>query len=354
MITADQLWKSAPRGRLKTGIGSLPHHNVDSAIEYAFQHSIPFLPQIPIRNAAEFMLAQALDGLPGLIAGKDGHAAIDPERWAAGSHSLQQQLDQAFSKALDEQGAFEEFEPQAHANSCWRPFLYELTERTDPQSSTLAKVEIAGPLTCQWAIQIIGDRPLSAALSSDLESQIYRLILARAISMGRRLQKRGATPLLYLDEPALYVFSKQNPKHILAFQELRLMIQALRKESVLVGLHCCSNTDWEAVLSLDLNVISLDTHLSLADFLKHQTAVTAFIEKGGRLSLGLVPTARPLPELEQMKAADLEAELMETAQKAWEGKKEILARALNEAIYTPSCGLALETPACAEKILGLL
>jgi hypothetical protein len=49
-----------------TGIGSLPHHNIDAALSFSFKTGIPFLPQIPIRNPWEYMIAQALENLPGL------------------------------------------------------------------------------------------------------------------------------------------------------------------------------------------------------------------------------------------------------------------------------------------------
>ena len=53
--------------RRTTGIGSLPHHNIDTALEYSFQFGLPFLPQIPIRSPWELMITQALEGLPGLV-----------------------------------------------------------------------------------------------------------------------------------------------------------------------------------------------------------------------------------------------------------------------------------------------
>src|SRR4051794_21067651 len=60
-----------------TGIGSLPHHNVDAALAYSLRFGIPFLPQIPMRNAWEFMIAQALEDLPGLRVDDDGTATLD-------------------------------------------------------------------------------------------------------------------------------------------------------------------------------------------------------------------------------------------------------------------------------------
>ena len=55
-----------------TAIGSLPHHNADAALEYSFRHGIPFLPQMPVRNPWEYMIPQALEGLPGLEVSREG------------------------------------------------------------------------------------------------------------------------------------------------------------------------------------------------------------------------------------------------------------------------------------------
>ena len=83
-------------------------------------------------------------------------------------------------------------------------------------------------------------------------AQIYRLVLARAFAMTRRLTSRRIQPLLYLDEPGLYGFTAKIPATSWRLQELKLMVQALRKEGVWVGLHCCSNTDWTRILGLGL------------------------------------------------------------------------------------------------------
>src|SRR5215210_6594470 len=76
------------QGPLTTAIGSLPHHNIDSALAFSFQASIPFLPQIPIRNPWEFMIAQALDGMPGLQVDEDGAVSLNYDIWNSRAHSL--------------------------------------------------------------------------------------------------------------------------------------------------------------------------------------------------------------------------------------------------------------------------
>ena len=68
--------------------------------------------------------------------------------------------------------------------------------------------------------------------------------------MSRRLQGDGIQPILYLDEPGLYGFTATDPRHALNLQELRILVQALRKEiaSVRVVIHV--EPDDEAKLPL--------------------------------------------------------------------------------------------------------
>ncbi|MEW6055006.1 MAG: hypothetical protein AB1540_00190 [Bdellovibrionota bacterium] len=340
--------RNLPLRPMATGIGSLPHHNIDAALAFAFQTSLPFLPQIPLCNPWEYMIAQALEGLPGLKVEKDGLVLLDLDYWTSRSFALNEKLEKAFSETAKHE-AFEGFEPSTANSSGWQPFVWELEER----GSRLAKVQLAGPLTSQWVLKLQDGTNLSRY--PEVTSQIYRLVLARALAMSRRLQKAGVQPLLYLDEPGLYAYSAAEPRHVLALQELKLLIQTLRKEGVLVGLHCCSDTDWKAVLGLGLDVLSLDTGLSLSSILEHDADLENFIQRGGRLSLGIVPTSRISgQELQSLEARDLFLNLLETFDLKLKDRPQLVRKILTQAIYTPACGLALHSVSDAEVILDLL
>src|SRR3954463_3694303 len=98
-----------------TCIGSLPHHNVDAALEYSFRLGIPFLPQIPIRNPWEYMIAQALEGLPGLQVERDGEVKLNFDVWKDRSAAFQKRLDEALANRAND--AFETYEPSAASSS---------------------------------------------------------------------------------------------------------------------------------------------------------------------------------------------------------------------------------------------
>ncbi len=325
-----------------TGIGSLPHHNIDAALEYAFAFEIPFLPQIPIRNPWEYSIPQALESLPGIRIETDGSALIDTGVWVGLARSFDERLSHAFDQAA-ESTAFEGFEPSAATSSSWQPFLWELQER----GTKTAKIQIVGPLTAQWSLRATDGARLDQ--NADISRQIFRLVLARALGMVRRLKTFGVQPVVYLDEPALFVFSPENPTHLLGVQELRLLVQALQKEAVAVGLHCCSNTRWETILGLGIDILSFDTRLSLESLFLAREPLRRFVESGGRLSLGAVTTSEPgaLDPDSQAVGKQLR-ERFETELGDW------APTVLKQALWTPACGLALHTPKDAQSILSLL
>ena len=72
-----------PRGAI-TGIGSLPHTQMELALQMALAVDVPYLPQLPSQNPSELMVPAALEGLPGLEAGEDGACTVELGAWEAG------------------------------------------------------------------------------------------------------------------------------------------------------------------------------------------------------------------------------------------------------------------------------
>lgn len=330
---------------ITTAIGSLPHHNLDSAMALAFHTDLPSLPQIPIRNPKEYMIAQSLDGLAGLKAETDGSVTLDSDLWLAKSRELDERLLQAYSQSTLPH-AFEAFEPDPSTSSSWKGFLWELEERGLKE----AKIQLAGPLTSQWAIRIQNGK--SPEQIPGLSTQIYRLVLARCIGMCRKLKSKGIHPTLFLDEPGLYGLNLSSPRHILGIQELKLVIQTLINEGADVGLHCCSNTKWDKILELPLSILSFDTEISLSEILKQKELLSQFIKRGGRLSFGIIPTTLSHPELRIFDNTEKVKNLIGEIKQAL--TRDLFVRVMQSSIWTPACGLALQTPGDADLIINLV
>jgi len=316
-----------------SGIGSLPHTQLELALQQALLADIPAAPQLPRRDAAEYMVPQALEGLHGLRADAEGNAELDVGDWRRGAATLDARLD----RALEHDDGVQRFLPSAAHWHALRPFLWEVEQRKLP----FAKVQIAGPFTLRWVLRTTRGEPLSAVEEGKaVERQIFRLVLARSLALVRRLREAGTKPVIFLDEPGLYAFDRRDPQHLVSVQELRVMVLALRREGAVVGVHCCGNTEWAPLLALGWDVVSIDARLSLESVLATGAAFERFQSAGGVLSLGIVPTDLSAP-------ADLDAVLREA-------RARLSRPTLSRSLLTPACGLAMRTVPDAERIFAEL
>jgi len=311
--------RAAPSPLATTGIGSLPHTQLELALQQAFSLDIPYVPQLPRRDPAEYMIPQALAGLPGLRHDTEGNAAIDAAEWERGAAALGDGLNRALAGELATFAA-------------WRPFLWEVESRRAP----FAKAQIAGPTTARWVVTLDDGRRVEEV--PDLDRAIYRILLARALSMVRAIRERGATPIFFFDEPGLYALDPKDPRHLVALQELRIAIAALKREGALAGLHCCGNTAWELLLGLGMDYLSLDVRLSLEAVLGAAPALRHFTEGGGCLALGIVPTN-----------LGAEYDLGEVVALARAALVEI---PLEKCLLSPACGLALRSIPDCERVFA--
>jgi hypothetical protein len=319
-----------------TGIGSLPHTQLEMALQMALQVDIPFLPQLPTGNPAELMIPSALEGLPGLSFDAEGVCTVDLARWQAERVKFEQDLDEALSR-----GTLEAFEPSPQACRAWKPFLWEVENRKLP----FAKAQLAGPATVRWVAKTSEGTPTSE--EAELDPQMFRLVMAKALAMVKALRRAGTTPIFYLDEPGLYALDAKNPRHLVVLQELKMLVVSLQREGALVGIHCCSNTDWPLVFELGIDLLSLDVRLSLDAALEESLTFLRYLMAGATLSLGIIPTDLAT----QFEVRDL-VESVEATLKATLPRASAFPEVLARTVLTPACGLGMRTVQDAERIFA--
>jgi hypothetical protein len=311
----------------KTGIGSLPHTEVETALRISFGREIPYLPELPALNPGELMLPSALEGLPGL----QGAGTIDLEAWRPKRDRFSFAIEDALSSKN-----LSAFEPTTRA--CFRPFLTEVQQRRP----RMAKVQIAGPATARWFAKTSTGEPASEV--PELDQQIFRLLLARSLALVNAVRLAGAHPIIFLDEPGLISLDPANARHGLVLQELKLMIHALQDAGAAVGIHCCGNTDWAVLLGLGLDILSFDARLSLDAILEEKAACRDFLGAGSTFNVGLIPTdpgeTYSVPEL---------VDAIEVSFRATLPRVEGL---LGRMILSPACGLGARSIPDADRILA--
>lgn len=318
-----------------TGVGSLPHTQLELALQVALHNDLPYLPQLPAQNPSELMIPQALEGLPGLSFDAEGVCTVALEGWQASAEGFGARLEAAMAS-----GELSAFEPSPAACRALKPFLWEVEHRKLP----FAKVQLAGPATVRWVARLDDGQP--AASVAALDQQLYRLLMARSLALVKAVRRANATAVIFLDEPGLYALDLKDVRHRVVHQELKMLVVALQREGALVGLHCCSNTDWRAVLELGLDILSIDARLSLDAVLEEKAAFWRFLAEGSTLALGIVPTDLKSSYVVQELVESVEASLRATtpAGMSFEG---VLARTL----LSPACGLGMRTVRDAERIL---
>lgn len=322
-----------------TGIGSLPFKSVERALDSAFRLDIPYLPQLPMRDPREFMLAQTLEGMPGIIVEEQGSILFDPDAWKKGRARWDDALFEATQRDY-----VRPFLPTADYVSTWEPFLARVRAEKKP----LAKVQLAGPMTLEWTLRDAqGQLPPAGALE-----HVSRTILVRSLAMVDAVKEAGAEPIVFLDEPGLYAFSRSQPHHIVMLQELRINVMALKRRGARVGLHCCSDADWGALIGLGADFVAIDVGLSLPSLLKAGEALVTWVAMGGRLGLGVIPTAqRDGPRLHADQLLAQMGAQMAKLEQYFPTRATIFENILHRSILTPACGLAFMTDDEADQTI---
>jgi hypothetical protein len=316
-----------------TGIGSVPHTQLEMALQHALSLDIPYLPELPRRASTECFAAQALQGLPGLQVAADGSVSLDMAAWEKGSFALGARLD-----VTDDTGLLDGFLPTAESCAAWSPFLWEVESR----KLAFVKMQCAGPATVLAALGRAGPLP------EPVERGVLQFVVNRAASMARAVRSVLAVPMVFLDEPMIGAVRQTSPKaQARELDQLRATVLNLRNEGAITGLHCCGEADWAPLLQLGLDVLSFDATISLDKLLVMRPDVERFLQTGGWLGLGVVPT-------DARDAAEMERRLEATLAKIAALPLPLRSRILSQSLLTPACGLGARSVRDAEQVFEAL
>ena len=304
---------------MATAIGSLPHRDAHTAAALTLRclPELPAAPQLPLRSAREGVVAQWAGAVPGIVVHADGTIEItsvfDPLA----------PLDTTFTN-------------DTHAGLL--TFL-EVAAR-QPCVPKRVKVQVAGPLTLGTAFVAAG---ADADLAFPLAANVSRAWAAAITDLVAR-QLPDAALLCFLDEPALVRWrGSEGPIDREAATDL--LSTALAACSGVSGVHVCGEGDLRLALDAGPQVVHFDVGaLQLDD----ATAIARFLDGGGWIAWGAIPTHRPVGEQAQP--------LWKALLDAWceltrRGCDPVQLRA--QALVAPACGLAGHGASQAERAMLL-
>ena len=332
---------------LSTGIGSMPHADPGKALELIFTYCrrVPHWPQLPRRGASEGFAAQYLAALfkRGMIvlnpAGFPYFSSEDP-RWD--ERSLR------FYELLIDDLNLPEFAFPEDSAAGFYAFL-GAGERL-PREARCLKGQISGPVTIGFQVNDPGGRP--SFYNDTLREILVKTLTGQARWQTRLLQSLGLPVLIFIDEPGIYNYGSSTAVGLGRVEiqaSLREIIEAIRSAGGSTGVHCCAGADWSLLMELPLDLISFDAYDYFPSLQVYHEALDLFLERGGALAWGIVPTAEQVLEEDASSLHRLLEQKMEALVK--QGVNE--ARLRRQFMITPSCGTGTRTLESAERIYRL-
>lgn len=303
-----------------TSIGSLPHS--DPALASAFvlsrQPDLPAAPSLPNRSPLEGMLPRGLWGIQGVTVAPDASVSVN--------------LD-----ALDPDASigdpFLEDEPFV----ALRHFLGVVTDRTGP-----IKAQLTGPVTLGLALHMCG---IDEALAFRIALGAVR-DRARALIRRMRHDVPGAPLVVWLDEPALVGTAQLGfPLDTNAIIDLVSGVLAVIEPDAITGVHCAGEADWQAILMAGPQMLSLPVGAGVTTA---AGAISAFVDRGGWIAWGAVPTSAPVGDRAGIYWKTLSSQWCDLVRN---GADPVLIR--RRSLITPESGLAAHDEHQAEHVLDL-
>ena len=261
-----------PGNLLTTAMAVMPHRDLDRALEMALSLDIPFWPQLPLYSYYEDMYVQASEHFPGIILN------VEKRTLRFSTEKFMNEIEEAMSH-FDEP---EYFDVSEAYSAVYHRFL-----AMDFSGRPAIRGQLEGPISFGFNIKDENDRPI---LFDDTVRPWMLEFMAKRVNVQlARLQKRNQNAFMFVDEPGLqFLFSAMaGYSDQTARQDMESFFSMIDRPR---GVHLCGNPDWDFLLNLDLDILSLDIYSNGEIFTSYAKAIGRFLERGGVLVWGIVPT----------------------------------------------------------------
>ena len=272
---------------LTTAMAVMPHTDINRALEMALSLDVPFWPQLPRYSYYEDMYVQASEHFPGIV--------LDTEK-----RTLRFSMDN-FTNELEE--------AMAHFDE---PEYFDITENYSEVYHRFLKLDLAdrpairgqleGPISFGFNVIDQDNRPI---LFDDTVRPFIIEFLARRINVQlSKLKRINKNAFMFIDEPGLqFVFSAMSGYgDVAARKDMENFFSLIERPR---GIHLCGNPDWDFLLGLDLDILSLDVYSNGEVFTAYASSIKKFLERGGTLVWGIIPTNRELFEKETINTLEI-------------------------------------------------
>jgi len=331
-------------------VGSLPMDNHQAAAQLVMEHTpqIPLWVQLP-QFREEGMINQFLPGLPGLTL-VNGKYFLDTQKDEFDDEFL------AFFEdyiALSQPGSDLNGSRFAFSEETGKGFAEFLKQIDGRNSSFMAlKGQVTGPITFGTGVKDEQDKDIF--YNDQLRDAAVKQLALNARWQANAMAKRGAVPIIFLDEPALAGFGTSayitiSKEDVMAC--IGEIVREIHGENGLAGVHVCANTEWDMLLGSDIDIISFDAFSYFDKFILYPEMIKSYLKRGSILATGIVPTADAETIARQTTSGLVKKFEAQTAQLMDLGfdRRTII----EQTFITPSCGTGSLDFESAKRVLQL-
>jgi len=327
-----------------TGIGSVPFTESRTSCEKILDllPSIPFWPQLVKQSYLEDMNIQFSENLPLLEINHENRSLI------INREESESALVTFYERFMEEDTSYFSISRE-YATGLYD--MVDLVKKNPEKFGPYLKGQSVGPLT--FAASVKDSEGKSALSDLTLMEALTKGLAIKALWQVTKLKETGKTPIIFFDEPYLTGFgSAFTPiERDEVIRVLGEVIGYLRERvEIIIGLHCCGNTDWAMLLESEPDIINFDAFSFMDTFLLYPDALSLFLEKGGIIAWGIIPTSE---YTEAITVGELSSRLVKGLEHL--KKTGLSAEKLSrQSIITPSCGMGTMEPSLAQGVLELL
>ncbi|NIS61963.1 MAG: hypothetical protein GTO13_15075 [Proteobacteria bacterium] len=261
-----------PGNLLTTAMAVMPHKDVSRALELALSLDVPFWPQLPHVSYYEDMYVQASEHFPGIL--------LDLKK-----RTVRFSMEKFIGEFEEAMAHFEE--PEYLEISETYSTVYHRFLALDLSDRPAIRGQLEGPISFGFHVLDQDDRPI--LFDDSIRPFMVEFLAKRANVQLNRLKNLNANAFLFIDEPGLqFLFSALSGYgDVAARGDLETFFSSIERPR---GIHLCGNPDWDFLLNLDLDILSLDVYSNGEVFVAYVQSIHRFLDRGGVIVWGVVPT----------------------------------------------------------------
>ena len=324
-----------PPHSLGTGVGALPNTDPAEACNDVLElfPEFPYIPTLPDRSQLESIVFNDSEQLPGRVI-RDDRLLFD----SATDHTAA--MEQVYMDYVEAN-----FAPYALHSEYASAFI-EMMNRHLPGVRML-KCQVTGPVT--FGMQVVDSEKRPIYYDSQMADVLSKMIALKARWCEVEMKKRtmAGETLVVLNEPYLAslgssVVPVDRETVEAGWNDIASLVEGG------LGVHCCSNTDWGFIISLNPSVISVDAYGTGREFLLYTDQIAAYMERGGVVAWGIVPAEYKI----------FSTETVDSLYSRYLSIRTQLCTTVSEKVFdaqsliTPSCGIRFANRSGAREIMG--